>query len=144
MWLASSSTALVSVIIVEAWQWSPFTALLMLAGLQSVPQDLCDAARVDGANRIQTMLYVILPQLAPVIITILLLRAIDSFKSFDTIFVMTAGGPGRATQIFNILAYYTGFRFFEFGRAAALTIVGLVTLILLSQVLTRRWGMRQQ
>ncbi len=137
LWLAKSSSALVAICLVEIWQWAPFIALLLLAGLQTIPSELYDAARVDGANRIRVLWHVVLPQLASVILSAGLLRLIDSFKSFDTIYVMTAGGPGRATQVFNILTYYTGFRYFEFGRAAALSIVCLVVLTVFAQLLLR-------
>jgi multiple sugar transport system permease protein len=144
LWLARSSSALVAICLVEIWQWAPFIALLLLAGLQTIPAELYDAARVDGANPFRVLVNVVLPQLSSVILAASLLRLIDAFKSFDTIYVMTAGGPGRGTQVFNILTYYTGFRYFEFGRAAALCIVCLVILTILAQLLLRGLAWRTQ
>ena len=136
-WLSNPITALSAIIIVETWQWTPFCMFFILAGLQNIPISLYEAGLIDGANRIQIFSYIIFPQLIPVTAVVILLRIMDSFKAFDTIFVMTQGGPGRATQVLNMHAYYIGFRYFNLGEAAAIGIIVLFIIITISQILLK-------
>ncbi len=136
-WLSKSSTAMFAVILVDIWQWSPFVMYLMLAAIGSLPQETEEAAIVDGASRWQLWWHVNLPQLIPSITAVLLFRLIDAFKAFDTILIMTMGGPGRATQVLNLTAYLTGFRFFDLGKAAALGIITLFIVVTCSQLLVK-------
>ena len=132
-WLASSKMALIAVIIVDIWQWTPFCAFFLLAGLQNLPQATYEAAYIEGANKFQTFRFVTFPQMIPITAVVILFRIMDSFKAFDTLFVMTQGGPGRATQVLNLLAYYTGFRYFSIGKAAALGLIVLILIIVVSK-----------
>ncbi len=127
-WAQSSSWALPTLVLVDTWQWTPFVMVVLLAGLNSIPRRVYEAARVDGSNARQTFAHIVLPMLFPYITVALVLRFIDSFRVFDIIYILTRGGPGTVTQN---LAYYTydmGFGRFEFGTAGALSIVQLVLL----------------
>ncbi len=133
IWLGEPKPALPAVIIVDIWQWTPFVFLLLLSGLGSLPQDVFEAARVDGANQFQIFRYITLPLLMPFMLVALLIRFIDSFKIFDTIFVMTRGGPANATETLSIYTYKVGLNFFNMGYAATLSYVILIIITLASQ-----------
>ena len=130
-WTGMPQTALPSVIMADIWEWTPFMALILLAGLQALPREPFEAAEVDGASGLQTFRYITLPLLSPVMIVAVLIRLMDSFKTFDLIFVLTQGGPGMSTEIMNYYTYRTGFKFFHMGYASALSwlLVIIVTLI---------------
>ncbi len=119
-WLGEASTALLSLVIVDIWQWTPFIALALLAALESQDIQLYEAALVDGASTSQLMRYITLPLLMPYLIAVVLLRAVDSFKVFDTIFVLTGGGPGSATEAITYYAYVAHFRTFNMGYMSTL------------------------
>jgi multiple sugar transport system permease protein len=108
---------------VDSWQSIPFVILITLAGLASMPLAPQEAAIVDGATAIQRFRFVTLPLLKPVLLVILLIRIIDSFKLFDIIFILTRGGPGTATQTLSMLDYNTAFTFLATSRAAAIGVV---------------------
>ncbi len=131
------STAMPSVIIVDVWQWTPFMALIILAGLMSLPREPLEAAEVDGASFLQSFWYITLPLLKPVVVIAVLLRVIDLFKTFDIIYALTGGGPGRSTETLNIYTYLTAFRTLEMGYASALTLIALGVIIGLCTVLIR-------
>jgi len=133
-WLASPSTALISLILVDAWQWTPFMMLILLAGLKSLPEEPFEAAQLDGASGWQRLRYLTLPMLRHVIIVALLIRTIDAFKAFDIFFVTTKGGPGTVTEITSLYAYNTSFRFFHTGYAAAMAILLLILIIVIGTV----------
>lgn len=127
-WAQSPEWALPTLVLVDTWQWTPFVMVVLLAGLNSIPSRVYEAARVDGSNRRQTFVNIVLPMLLPYITVAFVLRFIDSFRVFDIIYILTRGGPGTATQN---LAYYTydmGFGRFEFGIAGALSIIQLILL----------------
>lgn len=136
-WLTSPNTALIGVIIANIWVGIPFNMVLLLAGLQGIQLTLYDAAKVDGANAVQRFFYITLPQLRPVIAIVLLLGFIYTFKVFDLIFVMTAGGPVNATEVLPIYIYDIFFEFFRFGQGAAASILVLVLPIILSVIYLR-------
>ena len=125
-WTASPVLAMVSVIAVDVWQWTPFVFLVLLAGLQAIPQEPYEAALIDGSNRWQTFRHVTLPLLKPAILIVLLLRTMDLLRVFDQIFILTEGGPGFATETISLYIYRTAFRFFDFGYAAAMSFVLLI------------------
>lgn len=136
-WLTGPNTALIGVIVANIWVGIPFNMVLLLAGLQGIPLTLYEAARVDGANPVQRFFYITLPQLRPVMIIVLLLGFIYTFKVFDLIFVMTAGGPVSATEVLPIYIYDIFFEFFRFGQGAAASILVLVLPIILSVIYLR-------
>lgn len=125
-WTASPSLALASVIAVDVWQWTPFMFLVLLAGLQAIPQEPYEAAMIDGSSWWQTFRHVTLPLLKPAILIALLLRTMDLLRVFDQIFILTEGGPGFATETVSLYIYRAAFRFFDFGYAAAMSFVLLL------------------
>ncbi len=129
-WLADPYLALPSVVIVDIWQWTPFIFLVILSGLKALPQTTLEAGRIDGANSAQLLMYVTLPQLKPTIFVAILFRTLDAIKAFDKIVTLTAGGPGRATDLVAIHIYRVSFSFFQFNYAALLATVPIVFLIL--------------
>jgi multiple sugar transport system permease protein len=136
--LADSTWAMLSVILVDAWQWTPFAVLVLLAGLESLPVEPFEAARMDGASRWAEFWYITLPLLAPVISVVLLIRTMDAFREFDKIFIMTGGGPGTATQTLPIFLYRSGFQDFDMGFSAATGVVMLIIVTLVSSFYVRR------
>jgi multiple sugar transport system permease protein len=122
-WTASPKLAMASVIIADVWQWTPFMFLILLAGLQAIPQEPYEAALIDGASSWQTLVHVTLPLLKPAILIALLLRTMDLLRVFDHIFILTEGGPGFATETVSLYIYRTAFRFSNFGYAAAMSFV---------------------
>ncbi len=130
--LGESSTAMLSVILIDLWQWSPLLMIIFLAGLKSLPHEPFEAARVDGATRWQSFWYITLPMLKPTILIGLLLRTMQSFKVFDIIYATTAGGPGSATTVLNYHIYTVGMTFFDMGYAAALANILLIIIAVLS------------
>jgi len=122
-WTASPRLALLAVIAVDVWQWTPFVFLILLAGLQAIPQEPYEAALIDGSNRWQTFRHVTLPLLKPAILIVLLLRTMDLLRVFDQIFILTEGGPGFATETISLYIYRAAFRFSDFGYAAAMSFV---------------------
>lgn len=136
-WTASPRMALMSLILVDVWQWTPFVFLVLLAGLQSIPQEPYEAALVDGSSRWQTFRYVTLPLLKPAILITLLLRTMDLLRVFDQIFILTEGGPGFATETVSLYIYRTAFRFFDFGYAAAMSFVLLALTNVISVIYIR-------
>ncbi|MDQ0648041.1 multiple sugar transport system permease protein [Microbacterium natoriense] len=130
-WLGQPVTAIAAVILATAWSFAPFAMILLSAGLEAISGTLYEAARIDGASPWQQFRYVTLPQLRPVALAALLLIFIYTFKTFDTIFLMTAGGPGGATATLPVYAYNEAFEFSRFDTAAvATTVLMLVPLIL--------------
>ena len=120
-WTGMPGTALPSVMMADIWEWTPFMALVMLAGLKALPQEPFEAAMVDGASAWQKFRYITLPLLAPAMLVALLIRLMDAFKTFDLVFVLTQGGPGMSTEILNYYTYRYGFKFFHLGYASALS-----------------------
>ena len=127
--LDSESGAFWGLVLLDVWEWTPLIFLILLAGLQSLPQEPFEAARVDGAGAWRTFVDHTLPMLAPVLVVAIVLRTIDAFTTFDQVYVLTHGGPGTATQLISIYGYDTFFRFQQYGYAAAmLLMVALVVL----------------
>lgn len=120
-WLAGQQSALLSLVIVDLWQWTPFIMLAALAALESLPVELYEAATVDGASRWEMLRSITLPLIKPYLVAIVLLRAIDAFKVFDTIYILTGGGPGTATEMLTFYAYVAGFRPFNMGFTATVS-----------------------
>jgi len=127
--LSKEGTAFLGLVALDVWEWTPLMFLILLAGVQSLPVEPFEAARVDGAGAWRTFLDHTLPMLRPVLAVAIVLRTIDAFATFDQIFVLTRGGPGTATQLISIYGYNTAFKFQQVGFAAAmLLMVALVTL----------------
>jgi multiple sugar transport system permease protein len=118
--LGEPSSALATMILVDVWEWTPLMALILLAGLKSLPTDILEAAAVDGARPWQRFRIVILPLLLPSTFLALVLRTMDAFRVFDIIFVSTGGGPGDATETLMIYSVKQGLQFFNIGFASAI------------------------
>lgn len=130
-WLAGENTAIWAVVAVDVWEWTPFVGLVVLAGLQSLPDEPYEAATVDGASSLQKFLHLTLPLIKPYLVIAFVFRFMDLFRWFDTIYVMTKGGPGTATETLNMFGYLTGFNFMNVGYAASLglTMLFIITFI---------------
>jgi multiple sugar transport system permease protein len=122
LWLASPTWVIPVVALIDAWQWTPFVALIVLGGLQSLPKMVFEAAEVDGAVGWRGVVYITLPLLGPTLVTACVLRSVDLLRFFDVIYITTQGGPGNASTTLNILAYRRGFEFLDVGYAAAMMI----------------------
>lgn len=120
---ASPNLALYALIFVDIWQWTPFMMLAFFAGLQALPVNPYRAAAVDGASPVQAFFRLTLPMMAPLLVVIGLLRLIDAFKVFDSIFILTGGGPGTSTEMPSVLAYKMTFEFWNIGEASALAVI---------------------
>ena len=131
-WLGDPSLALFTVIIVDVWHLTPFATLVLLAGLQALPEPLYEAARIDGASWWKMFRYITLPLLKPVILVVLLLRTIGTFATFPEIYALTQGGPGRATEVLGFLVYRTSFKEFRMGYGAALSYVMVVLVLVIA------------
>ena len=123
---SSVDFALISIIIADTWEWLPFTFLMVLAALQTIPDEFSEAALVDGASRIQIFYYVTLPFIAPILLVSAMFRLIDSVKAFPLIFLLTGGGPGSLTEVTNYYAYLLAFDTNEIGYSSSVTVVMLL------------------
>lgn len=139
-WLSSPYVAMTSVVLVDVWNTTSFVALMLLAGLQSLPEEPFEAARIDGASGIQTFFFLTLPLLQPVILVALLWRFIDTFRIFDVIYLLTAGGPARVTETVSIYVYRYGFSSFNLGVAAAASFIMLLIMLVIAGLLARAIG----
>ena len=131
LWLASPGFVIPTVALIDTWQWTPFIALILLAGLQALPDEVFEAAAIDGAHGMALLRRVTLPLLAPSIVTAATLRSVDLLRFFDVIYVTTQGGPGIASETLNIYGFRQGFVFLDIGYACAL-MVALTLLVLLA------------
>ena len=122
-WLGDPLTALPAVLTAYTWAGYPFVMIMLLAGMQGIPKDLYDAAKIDGCRSVQTFRYVTLPGLKPIIFVILLLEIVSGFNSFDLLFTMTGGGPGGASEILGLFIYRLAFTNFDFAGSSAVSVV---------------------
>ncbi|SEC61226.1 sugar ABC transporter permease [Paenibacillus sp. GP183] len=131
-WLGSKETALWSIIVTDVWKTTPFMALLILAGLQVIPSDMYEAAKVDGANRFQQLVKITIPLVKPAVLVALLFRTLDAFRVFDVVFVMTGGGPANSTETLSMYAQTTLMRYLDFGKGSALSVITFLCVLLIS------------
>jgi multiple sugar transport system permease protein len=136
-WLGDPRLALISVIAIHTWQWTPFAFLVMLASLSSLPPDLFEAARIDRANAWQRFRRITLPLIRPAIVIVLIMRTMIALSAFAAIFAATGGGPGTATEILNLYAYRTSFSELNLGYGSALAVVLLVITLAISFLMFR-------
>jgi multiple sugar transport system permease protein len=119
-WLASPTWVIPTVALIDSWQWTPYVALIVLGGLQSLPPSVYEAAQIDGASAFKTFQRITLPLLLPTIVTATILRSVDLLRFFDIIYITTQGGPGNASNTLNIYGFRVGFEFFNIGYSSAL------------------------
>lgn len=136
-WLGDGNLALPSIMVMDIWQWTPFAFLILLAGLQSIPVDLLEAARADGATYLQSLWLIILPLLRPTILVALLVRTMDALRLFDQVYVTTQGGPGTSTQVVTFYIYKTAFKFTQITYAASLLVVLMIVTLIISTLYIR-------
>ncbi len=134
-WLGAPTPALISVIIIHTWQWTPFAFLVLLASLAALPPDVYEAAKIDRANAIQRFFYITLPLIRSAVVIVIILRSMIALSAFAAIFAATRGGPGTATEILNLYAYKTSFVELNFGYGSALAVALLVITLGVSGVL---------
>jgi multiple sugar transport system permease protein len=135
--LGSTDTAMIGIVVVDVWQWTPLIALIVLAGLKRVPQDQLEANMVDGAGPVRNFFGITLPNLYPFLLIAILLRFMDNFRFVDAILVLTGGGPADSTKILPTYLFDVSFKFFELGRGAAIAFVLLLVTIILGMILVR-------
>jgi len=136
-WFAEPNTAFPAVLVAELWRWFPFFTLFLLAGLSSIPEELYDAASMDGAGMCRQFFDITIPLLQPVIVASVILRVIGLVNSPDLLVVLTNGGPGQKTQILSLYAFQTAYNSFNFGYAAAISVVLLLVLVVFTVVYVR-------
>ncbi len=136
-WLGTKTLAFWSIVMSDVWQQTPFAFLIILAGLESMPQEPFEAAKVDGASSWQTLRYIVLPFIRGPIFVALIFRTIDSFKIFDKVSILTGGGPGTSTETLNVYMYRIGFQWFNFGRAACIAQIIIFIIMALAWIFFR-------
>ena len=137
-WLSDPTLALPALILTDVWQWTPFMILILLAGLKGIPNDPYEAASIDGASAWQAFWYVTLPQMSKIIYIALLLRTIDAFRIYDTIYMMTKGGPINVTSTLSWIVFDQGFKFLEFGYGAAISVVMIIIVVTLLMIVLKK------
>ena len=135
--ITQADTALWAIAVADTWQWFPFTMLIILASLQMIPDEPLEAAKIDGANAMQTFWHVVLPYIRPAIVVAALFRLIDSVKAFPLIYVLTNGGPGQVTEVTNYYAFVQAFNFSYWGYASAIATMLVAGVFFMSWLLGR-------
>jgi multiple sugar transport system permease protein len=136
-WLGNPIGAFIAIVAMDVWQWTPFVALIFLAGLSMVPVEVEEAARLETKRHWALLRYVQLPYMLPGLTAVLILRSADVLKLFDVVFVMTRGGPGSATDLVSVYVQRVGFKVFDLGLGSAQAIIMLVMTVLLSRLYIR-------
>lgn len=132
LWVYAPETVIPALVLVETWHWTPLVMLIVLGGLSALPHDPYESARIDGASSWQLFRFITLPLILPFIMVAVVLRTIDALKAFDTIFPITQGGPGTASETINIYLYLQAFAFYQMGQASAVVVVFFGLIVLLS------------
>ena len=143
-WLGSVGMAMVTLILVDCWQWTPFVFIIVFARLQVLPRDVFEAANVDGAGPLVTLRRITLPMLMPAIVFAAVFRAVDAFRSFDLIYGLSYGGPARGTTTLAFFSFQNGFQFQNYGYAAAVAYSMLIIIAVLTTVLFRFFRIRTE
>ncbi len=136
-WAASSKAVMPTLIMVDVWHWTPFMMLVLLAGLKNLPKDPYEAAVIDGASRVQVFFKITLPLMQPYIVLVVILRLIQNLKVFDEIFIISRGGPMRASETLNLMIYHQAFTAMNYGYACALGLFLLLVILAISLVVFR-------
>ena len=134
-WVYDAGTVIPTLVMVETWQWTPLVMLIVLGGIASLPTDPYEAAILDGASAWQMFVHITLPLVWPFIMVAAVIRLIDALKTFDTIYVITLGGPGTASETLNIMLYQTAFAYYDLGYGSAMVVVFFVLILLISLLL---------
>jgi multiple sugar transport system permease protein len=140
LWASSRSSAMLSIVLVDVWQWTPFMFLIIFAGISSLPKSPFEAAAIDGASPISVFFLITLPMLKPVIVIATLLRIVDAFRTYDTVYIITRGGPDFATDLVSVYLQRVNFRFFDLGYGSALSWITLIIVLVLVLLFVRLTG----
>jgi len=135
LWVYSPTLVIPSLVLVEVWHWTPLVMLIVLGGLAALPTEPYESARLDGATEWQLFRYITLPLVAPFILVAAVIRTIDALKAFDTIYVITGGGPGTASETINLFLYLQAFSFYNIGTASAVVVVFFVIVLAMALLL---------
>jgi multiple sugar transport system permease protein len=135
LWVYSPVLVIPSLVMVEVWHWTPLVMLIVLGGLAALPTEPYESARLDGASEWQLFRYITLPLVAPFLVVAAVIRTIDALKTFDTIYVITGGGPGTASETINLYLYLQAFAFYNIGTASAVVVVFFVIVLALALLL---------
>jgi len=133
-WLTQFPTAFITIALVDSWQWTPFMLLLLLAGLQGIPTEVMEAAKLDARSSWQVFRYVTFPLLLPWTVSAILLRSVEMLKIIDLVVVITGGGPGIATESLTFYAYQTGIRNLDLGYASTISYTLLVLTVIVATI----------
>jgi multiple sugar transport system permease protein len=136
-WVGTDRWVIPSLVMVDTWQWVPLITLIATAGLAALPTEPYEAARIDGANNWQVFWRITLPLLRPTLMVAILFRAIDCLKTFDTIMVITSGGPGTSSETLNIYIFQQAFDYWHMGYASALIVIFLAIILAVALVLIK-------
>ena len=136
-WLTQRWTTFAVILLTDVWLWTPWFALILLAGLQSLPPEPFEAARIDAASAWRTFRYITLPMLRPVMVVCIVIRAIDAFRTFDIVWTISGGGPARATELFSLYAYVEAFQFLNLARGSAAAVIGAIIIVVFALLLYR-------
>lgn len=142
-WASSPSSAMASLVLVDVWQWTPFMFLIIFAGLRSLPKSPFEAAQIDGAGPVMTFINITLPMLKPVVVIATLLRIVDAFRTYDTVYIITRGGPDFATDLLSVYLQRVNFRFFDLGYGSALSWIALIIILVVVLVFVKLTGFMQ-
>ncbi len=135
LWVFSADTVIPSLVVVEVWQWTPLVMLIVLGGLSALPTEPYESAEIDGASRWQMFRHITWPMVLPFVVVATIIRAIDAIKAFDTIFVITQGGPGTSSETINIYLYLQAFAFYKIGYSSAVVVVFFTLIVMMALVL---------
>jgi multiple sugar transport system permease protein len=135
LWVYSPTWVIPSLVLVEVWHWTPLVMLIVLGGLASLPTEPYESARIDGASEWQLFRYITLPLIVPFLVVAAVIRTIDALKAFDTIYVISQGGPGTASETINLYLYLQAFAFYNVGNASAVVVVFFVIIVALALLL---------
>ena len=136
-WLAEPGLAMAALVVADVWKTTPFSALIVLAGLQGIPESLLEAARVDGLDAWQRFRYVVWPLLVPSLVVAVLFRAVQAYGAFDLVYVMTGGGPGGSTETVSLYAFQNDFRYLDPGYGSAIAVQGMVLVFVVAALALR-------
>ena len=136
-WLSTPALAFAALVMADVWSWTPFMALILVGGLAALPGETIEAAQIDGAPRWMVLKDVVIPQLAPVLAVVVILKTIFAVKAFDVIYMLTQGGPGRSTETLTYFTYLNGFSYYDMGYASAASWIMVVPMLALTLVYAR-------
>ena len=136
-WLTQRWTTFFVILLTDVWLWTPWFALILLAGLQSLPTEPFEAARIDAASTLRTFRYITLPMLRPVMVVCIVIRSIDAFRTFDIVWTISGGGPARATEVFSLYAYVESFQFLNLASGSAAAVIGAIIIVIFALLLYR-------